>query len=67
MKNKLREEKFNGICCLIASVSCYLSVIMGFTGADGGNGVVNLCLGSAFLCISFIHLNRDKDKNGKNQ
>lgn len=67
MKNKLHEEKITGICYLLASISFYLSAVMDFTGTDGGNGTVHLCLGSAFLCISFIHLNRDKDKNGKKQ
>lgn len=67
MKNKLREEKITRICYLLASVCFYLSAVLEFTGTDGGNGAVNLCLGSAFLCLSCMHLSKDRDKNGKNQ
>lgn len=67
MKNENRKEKMTGICFLLISICFYLSAMMGFTGADGGNGVVNLCLGSAFLCLSSTHLSKGRDKDNKSQ
>lgn len=67
MKNKLHKEKMTGYCFLLISICYYLSAMMGFFGTDAGNEVVNLCLGSAFLCLSSAHLSKGGEKDGKKQ
>lgn len=62
--NKNKKEKITFICYLIASICFYISAIIGIF-SKSSNWVVNLCLGSAFLCLSTTHLN--KDKNDKNK
>ena len=49
-------KKISFVCCLVASVCFYISGIIGLFDKDGSNWVVNLCLGSAFLCLSTTHL-----------
>lgn len=53
------------ICYLIASICFYVSGIIDIINKNGSNWVVNLCLGSAFLCLSSIHLNKNEDKKDK--
>lgn len=67
MKNKLHEEKIAGICYLLASACFYLSAVMGFFGTDAGNEAVNLCLGSAFLCLASTHWSKSRDKDNKSR
>ena len=64
-EQKNNKEKIAFICFLIASICFYISAIIGIISKDGSNWVVNLCLGSAFLCLSTTHLNKDEDKNTK--
>ncbi len=70
MKNEQKDnkEKITFICFLAASICFYISAIFCFISetADTTRGIVNLCLGSAFLCLSSTHLNKDK-RNDKNQ
>ncbi len=63
MKNDKRE-KISFVCFLIASICFYISAIFCFMSetTDNSKGVVNLCLGSAFLCLSTTHLNKKEDK-----
>ncbi len=61
---KNNKEKLSFICYLVASICFYISSIIEIISKDR-NWVVNLCLGSAFLCLSTTHLN--KDKNGKSK
>ena len=62
MKNEQKDnkEKITFICFLIASICFYISAAFCFMDeiTDSGMGVVNLCLGSAFLCLSSTHLNK---------
>lgn len=70
MKNEQRKnnkEKVAFICFLIASMGYYISAVIGIFSKDGSNWVVNMCLGSAFLCLSTTHLNKDEDKNDKDK
>lgn len=60
MKKK-QKEKITFICYLVASICFYVSAIIGIITKEGSNWVVNLCLGSAFLCLSTTHLNKEKD------
>lgn len=59
------KEKIAFICFLIASICFYVSAVIGMISKDGSNWIVNMCLGSAFLCLSTTHLH--KDKNNKNK
>lgn len=61
MKND-KSEKISFICFLIASICFYISGIMEIISKDGSNWIVDLCLGSAFLCLSTTHLNKDNKK-----
>lgn len=62
MKNeqKNNKEKITFICFLIASICFYIVSIMNFIDNNTSTAVIFLCLGSAFLCLSFTHLNKDK-------
>lgn len=63
MKNKQKnKEKITFICFLVASICFYISGIISIVSKDGSNGAVNICLGSAFLCLSTTHLNKEKNK-----
>lgn len=64
-EQKNNKEKITFICFLIASICFYISAIINIISKDGSNWVVNLCLGSAFLCLSTTHLNKDKNNKGK--
>ena len=59
MKNN--KEKITFICFLIASICFYIVSIMNFIDNNTGTAVTFLCLGSAFLCLPFTHLNKDKN------
>ncbi len=61
---KDKREKISFICFLAASICYYISAIFCFISetADNSRGVVNLCLGSAFLCLSTTPLNKKQDK-----
>lgn len=59
---KDKSEKISFICFLVSSICFYISGIIGIISKDESNWVVNLCLGSAFLCLSTTHLNKDKKK-----
>lgn len=60
-----KDDKVSFICYLIAAICFYISGIIGIINKDGSNWVVDLCLGSAFLCLSTTHLNKDKNKKDK--
>lgn len=60
-----KKEKITFICYITASICFYISAIIGIISKTDGNWVVNLCLGSAFLCLSTTHLNKDKDDKDK--
>lgn len=61
--SKNNKEKIAFICFLVASICFYIGAIIGIINKNGSNGAVNLCLGSAFLCLSTTHLNKNKDKD----
>lgn len=64
---KEQREKISFICYLTASICFYVSGIIGVINKDGGNWVVNLCLGSAFLCLSTTHLDKNDKKKNKDK
>lgn len=59
-KDKL--EKISFICYLAASVCFYISAFFSFISKSTGNsnGVVCLCLGSAFLCLASVNINKNR-------
>lgn len=63
MKNDKRE-KISFLCLLTASICFYISAIFCFMSetADSSTGVINLCLGSTFLCLSTTHINKKGNK-----
>ncbi len=63
---KDKSEKISFICYLIASVCFYISGILDIINKDD-NWVIGLCLGSAFLCLSTTHLNKNDDKSKKDK
>lgn len=60
-----KENKIVMICYITASICFYVSAIICFIRETNNNsmGVVNLCLGSTFLCLFSVYMNKDKDKN----
>ena len=56
------KNKFVYICYLITSVCFYILAITDFFSDDTSQAVIYFCLGSSFLCLSFIWMNKDKDK-----
>ena len=62
---KVTKEKISFVCFLTASICFYISGIIGIISKDGSSWVVNLCLGSAFLCLSTTHLHKDKKDDKK--
>lgn len=63
MKNeqKNNKERINFICFIVASICFYVISIMNFIDNNTSTSVIFLCLGSSFLCLSFTHLNKDKN------
>lgn len=59
---KDKREKISSICFLVAAICYYISGIAGIFSKEDNNWVVNLCLGSAFLCLSTTNLNKNKKK-----
>lgn len=64
---KEQREKISFVCYLAASICFYVSSIIGIMNKDGSNWVVNLCLGSAFLCLSTTHFHKDEEKKNKDK
>lgn len=60
-KQKNNKEKITFICFLIASICFYIVSIMNFIDNNTSTAVIFLCIGSAFLCLSFTHLNESKN------
>lgn len=67
MGKKNNNDRIAHICFLVSSICFYISAIIGIVSKDGSNWVVNLCLGSTFLCLSTTYLNKDEDKNDKEE
>lgn len=65
MKNQNKNDKIAFICFVVASICFFISALIGMISDDGSNWVVNMCLGSAFLCISSTYLNKDKSDENK--
>jgi len=59
--NNDKKEKVSFICFLIASICFYFVAVVNFMDDQTNTAVTYFCLGSAFLCLSTTHLN----KNGK--
>ena len=63
MKNG-RSYKVVSILHFISSLFYYIAAIINFIN-NGGFGVLYLCLGSTFLCLGAVWLNRYKNKQDK--
>ena len=61
MKNgngKIKNKWF-----FIASICYYISSIASFFSKDNNHmAVINLCLGSCFLCLSMLDIDKDKKR-----
>lgn len=62
---KDKREKISFICFLIASICYFFISIMNFIDKNNSIAVTFLCLGFAFLFLSFTHLNKDKKDESK--
>lgn len=63
MKNR---EKIRCYCFIFASICLYISAIIGFSSKGSNDtAVTHLCLGSAFLCLSTVHNNKENKDNKK--
>lgn len=58
---KDNKDKIAFIFLLSASICFYVSAIIGIVRGNSGNWIINLCLGSALLCLSTTHLNKGKN------
>ena len=63
MKNK--EDKTNrttSILYYFSSVCFYIASIFDFVNKSNSMAVVHVCLGSTFLCLGSVYLNKNKEK-----
>lgn len=58
---KMNKNKFVRICYLIPSVCFYFLAITDFFNDDTSQAFIHLCLGSSFLCLSSVWMNKDKE------
>lgn len=63
---KDKREKVCFRCFLAASICYYIIAIVNFVDKNTTAGVIFVCLGSSFLCLSTTHLNKN-DKNNKDE
>lgn len=64
-KDKMKKISF--VCFLTASICYFIISIMNFIDKNTSTAVTFLCLGCAFLCLSFTHLNKSEDNNNKDK
>ncbi len=62
MKNN-KNNKIVSILYFTSALCFYVCAIINFTGKDSGMGTMYICLGSTFLCLGIVWLN--KGSNGK--
>ncbi len=55
-----KNDKINFWSFLVASICFYIIAVTKFIDKDTHTAVVFFCLGSAFLCLSATHLNKNK-------
>lgn len=62
-----KNDKICFVCFSIASVCFYIVGITGFLNKNSSTGVINLCLGTSFLCLASMHFSKVQDdkKNKK--
>lgn len=66
MKNKdNKNNKKIHTLYYFSAVCFYIVSIINFINNNNSTAVVFLCLGSTFLCLGSVCLNKDKDKNKK--
>ncbi len=58
---KEQKEKISFVGFLTASIIYFIASILNFIDKNTGTAVMFLCLGISFLCLSFTHLNKDKN------
>ena len=58
----MKNEKVSYALFLVASICFYISAIICFVSKNNNNsiGIMNLCLGSTFLCLASVHNNKGK-------
>lgn len=62
---KEKNKKTNKIASTLyycVSVCCYICSVINFIINNTSIGVIYLGLGSTFLCLGSVYLNKDKDK-----
>ncbi len=62
-----KENKIVMICYMTASICFYISAIFCFISetTDNSRGIVSLCLGSTFLCLASVYINKDRNSKDK--
>lgn len=63
---KTKKDKTNKIVSTLnyfTAVCFYIISIINFVNKDNSNGIVYLCLGSTFMCLGSVWLNKDKKIN----
>ena len=62
-------NKVAAICYMVAAICSFIVAIMNIIDKETSNGVVNLALGSSFLCLSCVFFTKSKedDKNKENK
>ena len=68
----MKEKDYNrvaAICYIIAAVCFFIVAIMNILDKETSTGVINLALGSSFLCLScaFFTKAKEDNKNKKNK
>lgn len=63
MKNnqQSKSERIAFICFMIAAICYYISAAISIA-EKSDSAAMNICLGSAFLCISLSYIGKNKDK-----
>ena len=62
MEKNDKKNKIVAILNYFSAVCFYIVAIINFVNKDNGMGVLYLGLGSTFLCLGSVWLNKDKKK-----
>ena len=64
-----KENKIAMTSYIVASICFYVGALICFISETISNsiGIMNLCLGSTFLCLFTVFMNKENDKQDKNK
>ncbi|MCH5167054.1 MAG: hypothetical protein J1F35_04090 [Erysipelotrichales bacterium] len=55
-----KENKITMTCYIVASICFYISAAICFISDESSMGILDLCLGSTFICLSALYMNKNK-------